>query len=204
MWNAFLDIPKEYNDINNYFLHNRVIVIGSHPSVLDHKVGHFIDQFDVIVRFNTASYEGHEEHLGSRTDIRFLNRCGLNEQQGIMRKFRESLRGQKVVQCFAGLNDLNLDESNEIWNLNWNALSDLYPKISCGRVGFFVIAWLVELGVKPTIHGFELNTATCANMSNYTGNNEGNQGLHQPTEEIKILNKFVESGAIKILDTGNE
>ena len=188
------------NEINNYFRNNRVIVVGSHPSVLQHKVGHLIDDFDVIVRFNLATCEGHEECLGSRTDVRFLNRCGIHLDNVKMTEFRKSLRDQKIIQVEC-TGKLNLHESNEVWNLDFNprCLVD----IKCGRIGIYCLIWLICIGVKPTIHGFELDRDKAIDMSNYTGINEGQQSDHDPQVEVDYLNRFVESGAIKILDTGN-
>lgn len=48
-------------------------VVGSGPSLLNNYHGEFIDSHDVIIRCNRAITNSYESHVGSRTDIRFLN-----------------------------------------------------------------------------------------------------------------------------------
>jgi len=50
-----------------------VAVIGNAPCILDWKNGATIDSYDMVVRFNRARTEGHEEYIGSRTDVLFVN-----------------------------------------------------------------------------------------------------------------------------------
>ena len=50
---------------------NSVIIVGNAPNVLDKKLGHLIDQYDVVVRLNNFSIQGFEEHVGTKTTVWF-------------------------------------------------------------------------------------------------------------------------------------
>lgn len=49
------------------------ILVGNGPSILDKKQGTKIDQFDVVVRFNTFYIEGFEEYTGTKIDVWAVN-----------------------------------------------------------------------------------------------------------------------------------
>ena len=48
-------------------------IVGSSPSVEQWDNGEYIDSHDIVVRFNRATTEGFERHVGSRTDIVVAN-----------------------------------------------------------------------------------------------------------------------------------
>ena len=50
-----------------------IIIVGSSNSVLDARMGHMIDSFDVVVRCNCAPTRGLERHVGRRTTFRVVN-----------------------------------------------------------------------------------------------------------------------------------
>lgn len=49
----------------------RVCVVGNGPSLLGSGLGSAIDSHDVVVRINDFVIEGHEEDVGTRTDVWF-------------------------------------------------------------------------------------------------------------------------------------
>ena len=48
-------------------------IVGSAPSVLQWENGSYIDSHDVVVRFNRATVDGIEKHVGTRTDVIVAN-----------------------------------------------------------------------------------------------------------------------------------
>lgn len=58
-----------------------IAVVGSSSKLLNKEYGKEIDDHDYIIRFNGATCLGYEEHVGSRTDIRF---------NGTIRTFKEN------------------------------------------------------------------------------------------------------------------
>ena len=55
----------------NKFNENDIIIIGGGQSILNHKLGEFIDSFPTIGRINNYKTYGFEEFIGSRTNIWF-------------------------------------------------------------------------------------------------------------------------------------
>ena len=47
----------------------RVLLVGNGPSIRERGVGHAIDSFDTVVRFNSFVTKGFEEHAGSKTTL---------------------------------------------------------------------------------------------------------------------------------------
>lgn len=77
-----------------------VCIIGSSPNILEQNNGDFIDSFDYVVRFNRSPIIGYEEHAGTKTTHRFLNRaCIVNnrENKNEDMKFIPSLRNQIIL-----------------------------------------------------------------------------------------------------------
>lgn len=56
-----------------YLQNKNIAVVGSSGILLDKEYGEQIDANDVVVRFNVSRVKGYEKHVGSRTDIRFMN-----------------------------------------------------------------------------------------------------------------------------------
>lgn len=47
----------------------KILLIGNGPSATNQKLGKEIDEFPIVVRFNSYRTEGYEEYVGSKTDI---------------------------------------------------------------------------------------------------------------------------------------
>ena len=56
----------------------KVILIGNGSSVVDYKMGEYIDsEFDLVYRINRFKTEGFEKYVGSRVDGWFLADTGV-------------------------------------------------------------------------------------------------------------------------------
>lgn len=51
----------------------KTVLVGNGPSAIHSKLGHIIDSFDIVVRFNTFYQKGFEEYVGRKTDIWAVN-----------------------------------------------------------------------------------------------------------------------------------
>lgn len=51
----------------------RIIFVGNAPSLKDERLGNWIDDHDVVVRFNESPINGFESNVGKRTDILISN-----------------------------------------------------------------------------------------------------------------------------------
>jgi len=58
------------------------IVVGNSPLIKERNIGKKINSFDFIVRLNDAPTGGFEKRVGSRTDLRILNRT-LQKEKGV-------------------------------------------------------------------------------------------------------------------------
>ena len=58
-------------------LHLGCAVVGSSSRLLGEWHGTTIDDHDVIIRMNDAPVRGYQDHVGSRTDVRFVNRWSV-------------------------------------------------------------------------------------------------------------------------------
>ena len=58
----------------------KIVVIGNGSSVLDFELGHLIDKFDEVVRFNLFEIEGYEKHVGTKTTTWFRNSGPMPER----------------------------------------------------------------------------------------------------------------------------
>jgi len=68
-------------------------VVGNSAAVLLMKKGREIDQHDVVLRFNAAPTSGFEEHVGSKTTHRILNKkwtAGYGDSQAVLPRYRAS------------------------------------------------------------------------------------------------------------------
>ncbi len=61
---------------------NSCVIVGNSPLIKEYKKGEKINSFDFIVRLNDAPTRGYEKQVGSRTDLRVLNRT-LQKEKGV-------------------------------------------------------------------------------------------------------------------------
>lgn len=48
-----------------------IILVGNGTSVLDQPIGHLVDSYETVVRFNYYWIKGYEQYVGKKTDIWF-------------------------------------------------------------------------------------------------------------------------------------
>jgi hypothetical protein len=46
-----------------------IVLVGNGPSILDKELGSYIDEHEIVVRFNAFVTEGFEKHCGTKADI---------------------------------------------------------------------------------------------------------------------------------------
>lgn len=74
-----VDLLLNYN--TSFFeslMDKSIAVVGSSGILLDKEYGKLIDEHDIVVRFNVSRVKGFEKHVGSKTDIRFMNGHAFN------------------------------------------------------------------------------------------------------------------------------
>lgn len=97
-------------------------VVGSSPRMIGSKFGNDIDAHDLVIRFNTATVEGIEEDVGSRTDLRL---CGKN------RIFYEDCN-----EIVVNVANPKYNMPNEVsWVLPMEPVFYLPKSVACGKKG---------------------------------------------------------------------
>jgi hypothetical protein len=130
-------------------------VVGNSGSVLDKDNGKFIDECDFVIRINLSKTDGFEQHVGSKTNLRFLNQHPFHSllnpkgAEGHKENFPEfevdfliKLKNQTIVNTDrVRMTKENLDKITEnnckIINLNSVLLDKLYrcsPRPTTGFV----------------------------------------------------------------------
>ena len=60
---------KFLNEIKIYLDSKNIAIVGSSQRILNNKSGNFIDNFDLVLRFNAAPTSKYEEFVGKNTNI---------------------------------------------------------------------------------------------------------------------------------------
>ena len=199
----------------NILKNKSVILVGSHPSILNYKFGHIIDSFDVVIRFNCAHTHNIEEYIGSRTDIRVINtvsdyRKPSNKKMPevkMSRNFYKDLRNETILKLWSNFPMFEFDKSNNIYIFKYNNFdsflktNNINYSLKLPRLGFRTLVWLLDNNIDTTIHGFELDVQNSLKISSYYFTQT--LSLHQPKKEVEILNHLVSRNFVNILNANN-
>lgn len=135
------------------------ILVGNGPSVMYNKLGHIIDTFDEVVRFNKCAINGFEEYTGTKTTIWSTFGRGLLPMDN-------NNRPQRVIYTH-GENGLPAYTPEKIWRIPLSYYNHLRQKIQkeskkedtsvlLPSSGVLVITWLLEhIYDELTIIGFD-------------------------------------------------
>ena len=65
----YSEFKKFLNEIKIYLDSKNIAIVGSSQRILNNKSGNFIDNFDLVLRFNAAPTSKYEEFVGKNTNI---------------------------------------------------------------------------------------------------------------------------------------
>jgi len=65
----YTEFKKFLNEIKIYLDSKNIAIVGSAQRILNNKSGNFIDNFDLVLRFNAAPTSKYEEFVGKNTNI---------------------------------------------------------------------------------------------------------------------------------------
>lgn len=165
-----------------------VILVGNGTSVLDKKLGNFIDSFDFVVRFNDFKIIGFEEYVGKRTDCWFT--CGdyhLRNMKDFKRvivhtwEYQQSLLVEKLNQSgpFEITKKEDVDRIPVACNFPSTGLIAIHQFIrECGYVTITGFDWWER---KQHHYGDDLHI-------------RGN--LHKPLQEYQVIKKLESDGKL--------
>lgn len=194
-----------------------IIIVGSSDVTLNQKLGHKIDQYDDIVRFNRAPVEGYEDNVGSKTTIRFINSHAVHNKkhQNEDLNFLPKLKNQKICSDYKITNEdfykvfdktcvyeqVNRFETYKKFKsivldkLNLN-IGEIGPEPS---VGINAICHFINEGHKPTVYGFHLHDENKRVSPHYWKKKMSVGNCHDFSFERKLIKKLIELNYLNLL-----
>ena len=157
------------------FLKEKLAIVGSSSTLLNHSLGESIDSFDEVVRFNRAPTEGWENHVGSKTTLRVANNhvfanvkhnvggdedCEDWKPQGQPQNFIKDLKNQKILLLNRDYSaweekERHIDPSSTAFLGNYLCVES-FGGTRSPSVGYAFISLCIMNGIKPTLFGFGL------------------------------------------------
>lgn len=184
---------------------HKVIIVGSSDSVLQANHGAQIDGYDRVIRFNRAPIRGYEQHIGTRTDERWVNPEVLFGEEHTGRTVLpfDEVKYERIVATKM----ISLSQFYGIWGKS-NTFTFVKPnywqsclashKIEAKKInptmGFEAICYWSLHDV--TITGFDLEDRL---HHHYWRPEARNSTFHDYKWEKSIMRKLIEKKIIKVL-----
>ena len=197
----------------NKFNENDIIIIGGGQSILNHKIGEFIDSFPTIGRINNYKTYGFEEFIGSRTNIWFNGaNQGLKKNKVIPHRVVVLIPPKILAEKGGKIHDRIIRRLNtEKYELVPKKYMDKFEsEVNTQRLttGTNSILWAIENFNRVYIHGFDFF------IDSKTHYNDGKikkwlieNGLikkaqkHNTAKEKQYIEKLISQGKIiKLVD----
>ena len=197
----------------NKFNENDIIIIGGGQSILNHKLGEFIDSFPTIGRINNYKTYGFEEFIGSRTNIWFNGaNQGLKKNEVIPHRVVVLIPPNILAEKGGKIHDRIIKRLN---TNNYELVPKKYmdkfeSEVNTQRLttGTNSILWAIENFDRVFIHGFDFF------IDSKTHYNDGKikkwlieNGLikkaqkHNTAKEKQYIEKLISQGKIiKLVD----
>ena len=182
----------------------RIIAIGNGDSVLNHKFGNKIDDFDIVLRTNNYKIEGYEEYIGKKTTF-----WARSDSKGIIN--RDFKQFQKVLFCLPLRNfsdKKRMDYVKSVFTKNSEIVDKNIvmaaqqkiesPNYSWPSTGLIALEWLLSKYEKVHIFGFDCFRKSDGFPRYYYNNREIISKIigHKFIDEIKFINYYKKKGRI--------
>lgn len=186
-----------------------VIVVGNGSSLLNQQNGKKINEFDIVVRFNSYTINGFEKHVGTKTDYWF-NTVNFNDKNN---QFRLKCNYKKIIwhcwiwdpekdnayqsflKFFEG-KDVNFSKTKieTIRELQEYSQDKTYFNYSTGMIAIWMLLKEFE---ELTITGFDWWDRK---IKKHHYNDNGSIGnIHNPDKEYIVIQKLINENKIKFL-----
>jgi hypothetical protein len=178
----------------------KIIVIGNGPSVLDKPKGQFVDQFDIVTRFNNFKTEGYEKYVGSKTNYWFTWHPFKPQSENKYDKvyFHSWVKNKDNDNNY--YNTLKIYPTNTII-VDHSILPEIrkiipeYPN-NAFSTGLIALHLLLKEYSEITIYGFDW----WENRELHHYNDKAKRGnLHKPELEFKYINLMINEKRLKFL-----
>uniref|UniRef100_A0A2K6U0X4 Lactosylceramide alpha-2,3-sialyltransferase n=1 Tax=Saimiri boliviensis boliviensis TaxID=39432 RepID=A0A2K6U0X4_SAIBB len=167
----------------------RCVVIGSGGILHGLKLGHTLNQFDVVIRLNSAPVEGYSEHVGNKTTIRMTYPEGAP-----LSDFEYYSNDLFVVVLFKSV------------DFNWLQAMVKNETLNVPTIGVIAVILATHLCDEVSLAGFGYDLNQPRTPLHYFDNQcmaaMNFQTMHNVTTETKFLLKLVKEGVVKDLSGG--
>lgn len=180
---------------------NEVYIIGNGPSATRHRIGWKIDRASFVVRINNFQTAGHEQFVGTKTDLLFT--CRLNEYITTLNRFPE------VILCLL-MNPLDgvtipqelINSPNVSRVITWDQVNDLTPSLGLREncypsTGLLCILTMLERFDRVNVTGFD--NFENGNRHYFTPGPRLSPPRHDGPGERAIIEKLAESGRVIVV-----
>ncbi|PNI42587.1 ST3GAL5 isoform 11 [Pan troglodytes] len=167
----------------------RCVVIGSGGILHGLELGHTLNQFDVVIRLNSAPVEGYSEHVGNKTTIRMT--------------YPE---GAPLSDLEYYSNDLFVAVLFKSVDFNWLQAMVKNETLNVPTIGVIAVVLATHLCDEVSLAGFGYDLSQPRTPLHYFDNQcmaaMNFQTMHNVTTETKFLLKLVKEGVVKDLSGG--
>lgn len=205
------------------FLSKNIAIVGNAAELMKTEYGNEIDNFDIVIRFNSCVIEGYEKHVGKKVTHLFCTchyynnkrqRTGIDGQTYINKVNTRDFRNINVIAILNGPDGRKtLKNNNQFHNsvntsefYNYlNIQNEILSNIGCGvknnkkpTAGIAVLLQLVDLGFKPHVYGFT-HTLDHKYCTYYWPDNirDKRKNIHHNfVKEYKIISFLRENGLV--------
>uniref|UniRef100_A0A5F9CTW3 Lactosylceramide alpha-2,3-sialyltransferase n=1 Tax=Oryctolagus cuniculus TaxID=9986 RepID=A0A5F9CTW3_RABIT len=167
----------------------RCVVIGSGGILHGLELGHALNQFDVVIRLNSAPVEGYSEHVGNKTTIRMT--------------YPE---GAPLSDLEYYSNDLFVAVLFKSVDLNWLQAMVKNETLNVPTIGVIAVVLATHLCDEVSLAGFGYDLSQPRTPLHYFDNQcmaaMNWQTMHNVSTETEFLLRLIREGVVKDLSGG--
>ena len=210
---------KTFKNKKKYENNNNVIIVGNAKTNLDNKFGKFIDNYDIIIRFNGFIIKNYEENVGTKTSIWVINDWVVIN---LLNKYKTWLENNKHIKIIIII-PYKLNEPENYYEERYKLINDFYNKSNIKNElifinkdfvkkiqekyefnnvwpssGLITILYFIELYKNINITGFN-SFEKLNNNDNIHYYNDNQTNNHNGIKEKYIINELLSRKIIKKL-----
>ncbi|XP_043841438.1 lactosylceramide alpha-2,3-sialyltransferase isoform X3 [Dromiciops gliroides] len=165
------------------------VVMGNGGILNGLRLGHILNQFDVVIRLNSAPVQGYTDHVGNKTTIRMT--------------YPE---GAPLSDLEYYLNDLFVAVLFKSVDFNWLEAMIKNETVNVPTMGIVAVVLATHLCDEVSLAGFGYDLNQPKTPLHYFDNlcmaAMNDQTMHNLTTETKFLQRLVKEGTVKDLSGG--
>ena len=211
-----LRLIKHFRSGDPYAIKGSVALVGNSDGLAGRKLGHRIDQYDHVFRFNLAPAGGEfQEDAGGKATCYYLNKAVTLKNHPpdhpSMQRLRDICQScdvichpghfQKLIPLVEPYHfEMGTHEINDVFVKLLGSVYSPFPHANPPRNGIRLLAALIDAGCRPALFGFDLgirqrNSHYYDDLAQVDSVGSG----HQPSREYRLLNQLRHRGLIEVV-----